>query len=340
MRGFLRFGAGRVVPWGILPGGCGAFVGLCLGLVATVPALAAPLTVALPAPLPQVRLLTPMIGIHLVGLCLGFGAAAMMDFWLLRWMRWGGMPPEIERMIRFMAKVVTVGLALLWLSGLGFLAIYAVESPEKLFNPKMWAKVSVVIVLTLNGVVIHHWVLPRVLTDVRRPILEGLSPVSARAFLFSGAVSAVSWSFAFALGILREFNGVVPVQLLLGLWLGGGGGGEPRDRDPVGALATGRSPGPRPVPAAARDGGAALRGRAPPALGSRRHRGGRPRRDAAGAGSRGGGLRRRGRAVTASAADRPARRGCAPCTRRGPTGWRCGRGDGRSPSWRAPVRAG
>ncbi|WP_157182213.1 hypothetical protein [Methylobacterium sp. WSM2598] len=221
MRGFLRFGAGRVVPWGILPGGCGAFVGLCLGLVAAVPALAAPLTVALPAPLPQVRLLTPMIGIHLVGLCLGFGAAAMMDFWLLRWMRWGGMPPEIERMIRFMAKVVTVGLALLWLSGLGFLAIYAVESPEKLFNPKMWAKVSVVIVLTLNGVVIHHWVLPRVLTDVRRPILEDLSPVSARAFLFSGAVSAVSWSFAFALGILREFNGVVPVQLLLGLWLGG-----------------------------------------------------------------------------------------------------------------------
>ncbi|MGY2048202.1 hypothetical protein [Methylobacterium sp. JK268] len=185
----------------------------------TASALAAPLALPLPPPLPALRVMTLLTGLHLLGLCLGFGGAAMTDFWILRWMRWGGMPREIERMVRFFAKAVTVGLALLWLSGLGFLAVYTIEAPEKLANPKIWAKVTVVVVLTLNGLLIHALVLPKVLRDVRRPILDGLAPGVAAAFLLSGAVSGASWMFAFALGILREFNGVVAAPLLLGAWV-------------------------------------------------------------------------------------------------------------------------
>ncbi len=184
-------------------------------------ALAAPLAVPLPAPFPPVRVLTLLVGLHLIGLSFGLGGATMLDFWILRWMRWGSLPPEIARIFLFVSKVVTVGLGLLWLSGLGFLAVYAVESPEKLANPKLWAKLVVVLALTVNGLLIHAVVLPGVLRDIGRPMLDGVSGVRTGIFLVSGAVSGVSWYAAFALGLMREINGVVPTGLLLSLWLAG-----------------------------------------------------------------------------------------------------------------------
>ncbi|MDR7038612.1 hypothetical protein J2X36_003382 [Methylobacterium sp. BE186] len=193
--------------------------GLAAGLPACSAALSAPLALPLPDPLPPVRLLTLLVGLHLIGLCFGLGGATMLDFWILRWMRWGGMPPEIERTFHFISKVVAVGIGLLWLSGLGFLALYSVESPEKLANPKLWAKVTIVAVLTVNGALIHALVLPSVLQDVRRPMLAGVSRVETGVFLASGAISGVSWYTAFALGLVRELNDRVPMALLLGLWL-------------------------------------------------------------------------------------------------------------------------
>lgn len=184
-------------------------------------ALAGPLAVPLPAPFPPVRVLTLLVGVHLIGLSFGLGGATMLDFWILRWMRWGSLPPEIARIFLFVSKVVTVGLGLLWLSGLGFLAVYAVESPEKLANPKLWAKLVVVLALTVNGLLIHAVVLPGVLRDIGRPMLDGVSGVRTGIFLVSGAVSGVSWYAAFALGLMRELNGVVPTGLLLSLWLAG-----------------------------------------------------------------------------------------------------------------------
>lgn len=195
---------------------------LLVGAVLLVdPAIAAPLTLPLPDPLPPVHALTVLTGIHLLGICFGLGGATMLDFWILRWLRWGDLPGEIARIFGYVSKVCSVGLALLWLSGLGFLALYAVESPDKLANPKLWAKLTIVLVLTLNGFAISSIVLPSTLGDLRRPILDGVSGRRAAAFLMSGAISGVSWYSAFALGLMREFNGTVAYGLLIGLWLTG-----------------------------------------------------------------------------------------------------------------------
>ena len=183
------------------------------------PAWAAPVALPLPAPLPPVRGITVLIGLHILGVCFGLGGATMLDFWILRWLRWGGLPGEIARIFGYVSKVCTVGLGLLWLSGLGFLALYALDAPEKLDNPKLWAKVTVVVALTLNGLVIHRVVLPGILRDVSQPMFAGLTGLRAGIFLASGAVSGISWYTAFALGVMRELNGTVAYGLLVGLWL-------------------------------------------------------------------------------------------------------------------------
>lgn len=169
--------------------------------------------------LPGIELRTVLVALHLVGLCFGLGGATMLDFWILRWLRWKALPETIIRTFEFLAKVVTVGLILLWLSGLGFLLTYAVDTPEKLANPKILAKVTMVLALTLNGLILHARVIPKVLAHPQRPLLLDLTLGERVLFILCGAVSGVSWYAAFALGLLKEFNNKVPATELLGLWL-------------------------------------------------------------------------------------------------------------------------
>lgn len=193
------------------------------GLLATVgcgPLLAETLAlhVPLPEPLPHLRVLTLLVGLHLLGLCFGLGGATMLDLWVLRWIRRGSLPVEVGRTFHFISDAVAIGLGLLWLSGLGFLALYVMESPEKLENPKLWAKVLVVGVLTINGMIIHAFALPEVLRDLSRPLLHGVSRGKVAVFLVSGAISGVSWYTAFAFGIFRELNNNVTFTLLIIMW--------------------------------------------------------------------------------------------------------------------------
>ncbi len=178
----------------------------------------APVALPLPGPFPAVELRTLLLAVHLVGLCFGLGGSTLLYFWILRWMRWGALPDEILRTFDFVAKTVAVGLGLLWLSGLGFLATYEVWDPAKLANPKLWAKLVIVTALSLNGLLVHRHVSPFVRGGARAPLLARETRARRLLFTASGALSGTSWYAAFALGLLHEFNGGVPATAILGAW--------------------------------------------------------------------------------------------------------------------------
>ena len=174
---------------------------------------------ALPGSWPAIEVRTLLVGLHLLGLSFGLGGATMLDFWVLRWMRWGYLPDNVVRTFAFVGKVVSAGLALLWLSGLGFLVLYALYDPAKLGNPKILAKLAIVAALTVNGVVVHRLVLPYVARACCLPLFDGFHRRRRMLYVLSGALSGVSWYSAFALGLLHEFNGRVAASALLALWL-------------------------------------------------------------------------------------------------------------------------
>ena len=103
---------------------------------------------------------------HLVGLALGMGTTAFLDGGCIlsianrSWDRYRAFMSGA--LFRCATGFVIIGLALLWLTGIGFLVHYAVFAPEKLANPKIYAKLALVTVLTANGALLHHSVLRRV----------------------------------------------------------------------------------------------------------------------------------------------------------------------------------
>jgi len=115
---------------------------------------------------------------------------------------------------------IGIGLALVWLSGIGFLLNYYFYNPVGLANPKVWAKVSIVAVLTLNGVFVHKAILPLIKRNVGRALFDGVSPAMEGVFLASGAVSATSWYVPLVLGALPEINYVVSAQTILAIYAG------------------------------------------------------------------------------------------------------------------------
>ena len=158
--------------------------------------------------------------LHFVGLVLGLGAATLLDLIILRFLALRVVSSEHCHIVEFSSKVVTFGLALLWITGLGFLLHYGLFEPAKLGNQKVWAKMAIVAILTLNGVFIHHSVLPLVRRNNGRSLFDGLSGAQRGMLLASGVVSATSWYVPLLLGSIPQLNFVVPAWIILSVYAG------------------------------------------------------------------------------------------------------------------------
>jgi len=151
---------------------------------------------------------------HFAGIIFGIGAATLLDFIILRFVVLGRILPSVIRIVEFSSKFVTVGLVLLWLSGVGFFVYYGFYDPSKLSNPKLVAKVIIVGVLTVNAFFIHCFVLPQISEQLGRRLLDGLSQFHCTLLLMIGTISVISWYVPLVLGIVSQLNNVAAERIL------------------------------------------------------------------------------------------------------------------------------
>jgi hypothetical protein len=129
---------------------------------------------------------------HVVAFALTLAAVLREDLRLLTTQR-----IDAPRLLHT-ARVVSIGLAALWASGLALVAIDAAASTGPWWpSAKLQAKLIVVSVLTLNGWALHAWVFPR-LWGVALRIDRSWWPAAVL-----GAVSSASWVTASFVGVAR-----------------------------------------------------------------------------------------------------------------------------------------
>lgn len=146
---------------------------------------------------------TLMIFAHLIFACLAIGTLIVQDYKLLMLRE-----EEIKKSdlisIENTAKIMSLALGLLWLSGLALVLNGYLSAPEQyILNEKLWAKIIVVMVLTLNGVVLHFYCF-KVLKE--GTVLLMLPTFKTTILIMTGVTSTVSWLFAVYLGIARPWN--------------------------------------------------------------------------------------------------------------------------------------
>jgi hypothetical protein len=153
--------------------------------------------------------------VHFAGIILGVGAATLLDLIIFKFAMSRRIEENSIRIIIFSSYVIVTGLALLWISGIGFFIYYWLFDPVKIGNPKLLAKVIIVGVLTLNAFMVHSMVMPQIKVHVGQHLLDGLSRMHCFLLVLIGTTSAISWYVPLILGIVPQFNNTIPFEVIL-----------------------------------------------------------------------------------------------------------------------------
>jgi hypothetical protein len=166
------------------------------------------------------KLHTILVVFHLIGLILGFGVAIAVDALMLKRAFFSRINRDLIHTTEFLSQLVTLGLVILWISGIALALDNYHANPKFLTNAKFWAKVCIVIMLTIGAYNIHTNVLPRVRQYEGRSLLDGASAGTCFTWALASAVSIVSWTLPVLLGSARELSYVTPFFTVIFFYVG------------------------------------------------------------------------------------------------------------------------
>jgi uncharacterized membrane protein len=158
---------------------------------------------------------TLIVYIHLIAACVAVGILLRADLALSK-THGRRLSLGAVKELRDTANIIGTALIALWASGLLLVIVGRYSDPNYLMNQKLWAKIAVVVVLTLNGAVLHHFSFPRVASSSG---IVGLKPLEQVIVVSTGATSTVSWLFACYLGVARPWNHSMPFDSALFVYL-------------------------------------------------------------------------------------------------------------------------
>jgi len=167
-----------------------------------------------------------VVYVHLLACCVAIGLVLTSDIAMVRDMlKRKTLSGHDHAHMESLQRSVVWALIGLWVTGTAIIGIdYLDKGMEYFLNPKLQAKVIIVLLLTYNGIVLHRLVLPAL---QKAGSLLNLGFSARMLALFCGALSAVSWMYAALLGVgrplawkysLSELLMAYPVLIVLG-WL-------------------------------------------------------------------------------------------------------------------------
>lgn len=143
-----------------------------------------------------------VIYVHLVSCCVAIGLVLTSDIAMVRDLLKRKAFTEHDHVhMESLQKSVVVALIALWVTGIAVIGIDYLEKGMNYFmNPKLHAKVIIVVLLSYNGLLLHRLVLPAL---QKAGSLLNLGFSARMMALFCGSLSAVSWMYAAMLGVGR-----------------------------------------------------------------------------------------------------------------------------------------
>jgi hypothetical protein len=160
---------------------------------------------------------TLIVYAHLLAACVAVGLLLIQDLALAK-TRGKALSAFAKKELTKAADIMFIALIVLWISGLSLTLVGYLENPQQyLMNEKLWAKFTVVAILTINGIALHYYSFPRVTCT------RGFISVPGHEQIFvalTGAISSTSWLFACYLGIARPWNYTADYSYIMFIYMG------------------------------------------------------------------------------------------------------------------------
>lgn len=140
---------------------------------------------------------TQMTVVHVIGVVFGMGAALLSDLIFNFYSKDKQLSDFEKKTLSFFSTVVWYGLIIIFLSGIG---LFLSDTTRYLASTKFLAKMTVLLVLLINGFILNKYIWPHV---IREGFFTEPGERSVRKMSFiCGMISVVSWLFVCTLGIL------------------------------------------------------------------------------------------------------------------------------------------
>lgn len=141
--------------------------------------------------------------VHILGLVLGLGGTLILDILIFHFL-WNFKIHKAEAVImHLISQVVIIGLILLLVTGV---AIYLTDQQRYLYSGRFLMKMTAVLVLTINGVVLNFYIMPKIeKLSLRKEEQEKRQTLKRTAFAV-GAVSIISWLAAFFFAMIKDLE--------------------------------------------------------------------------------------------------------------------------------------
>ncbi|AYC32823.1 hypothetical protein D3880_10735 [Pseudomonas cavernae] len=150
---------------------------------------------------------------HLIACCVAIGMVIVSDSAMIKRLITGDTSQQDPHHLVQLKNTVLIALAALWITGLMIIGLDAsIKGEEYFLNPKLQAKILIVALLTINGFLLHHVVMPAM---TKAGCILKLEANARTLAVFAGTVSGVSWLYAAMLGVGRPLAWKYSLQELL-----------------------------------------------------------------------------------------------------------------------------
>lgn len=164
---------------------------------------------------------TVFLIVHLLGVAIGAGGAFMSDAIFFSSIKDKQISGTEFRFLKLGSEMVWIGLAVLVVSGIG---LFALDPAKYLASGRFLAKMTIVALLTINGLLFRFVHVPMIERNLGQPLLFSEEFVQRSIWLFSsGAISMISWVSALVLALYENVPlGYGGIMLAYGVLLAGG----------------------------------------------------------------------------------------------------------------------
>jgi hypothetical protein len=136
---------------------------------------------------------------HLLGVVLGLGAATVGDILLMRFLKDFRISQKEADVMYIVSWIVIPALLLLFISGV---ALFLTDMPRYGGSAPFMLKMTMVAVLTINGILLHLFIMPKMIHISFRG--DKAPKTLRRAAFMMGAISATSWYATFFVSMLKS----------------------------------------------------------------------------------------------------------------------------------------
>lgn len=138
---------------------------------------------------------------HLLGVAFGAGGAFLSDLLFLKAVRDNKISKTEFGFIELGGWCVSIGLGILLVSGA---LLFSLDPEKYLASSKFLVKMTVVLLLIINGFLLHMIHIPRLKKRIGQALTTPRGKMWKLALIGSGVLSVVSWMTALALGAIKS----------------------------------------------------------------------------------------------------------------------------------------